>query len=262
MNPESFDEKYNPKNYNYKFVNSGVLVQTPDNITASEIKVVTKEDFPLDMLELAEFSYKAVKHVKSNAIVVARKYSKSNDKSDNNCFQILGIGAGQPNRLNSIRLASEKAKLLCMSVLAYDPAKSEYECGAKGAQAISLKELLKKSDFISLSIPLNEFTKGLITKNELKYVKKSAYIIQTSRGETIDEKALLHALKTKRIAGAAIDVFETEPRIPYGFMKLDNVILTPHIGCASIEARIRSRLAVGRDVINFFNNEPLANILQ
>lgn len=114
VNPENFDEKYDPKNYNYNFVNSGVLVQTPDNITASEIKVVTKEDFSIDMLELAEFSYKAVKHVKSNAIVVARRYKTSDkgksNKINDNCFQILGIGAGQPNRLNSIKLSTEKAK--------------------------------------------------------------------------------------------------------------------------------------------------------
>lgn len=87
----------------YRYVNSGILVQNPDKLLASELKIVTVHDFIEDYKGTAIFAYKAVKHVKSNAIVVARSYK-------DNCYQVLGIGAGQPNRINSVRLAIEKAK--------------------------------------------------------------------------------------------------------------------------------------------------------
>jgi len=106
-----------------------------------------------------------------------------------------------------------------------------------GAKYVSLNQLLKKSDFISIHVPLNPKTRHLISAKELHMMKKTAFLINTSRGPVIDEKALVSALKRKVIAGAGLDVFENEPKLMPGLNKLDNVVLTPHTASATIETR-------------------------
>jgi len=106
-----------------------------------------------------------------------------------------------------------------------------------GIQYLSFKQLLAQSDFISLHVPLTDKTRHLIGAKQLKQMKRSAFLINTSRGPVIDEKALVTALKHKTIAGAGLDVFEFEPKLSLGLSKLFNVVLTPHIGSATIEAR-------------------------
>ena len=97
----------------------------------------------------------------------------------------------------------------------------------------NLDDLFKESDFIVMMTPLNENTRGMIGKREFSLMKKSAFFINASRGQTIDETALIDALKNKRIAGAGLDVFETEPILSDNpLLTLDNVVLTPHIGSA------------------------------
>ncbi len=105
------------------------------------------------------------------------------------------------------------------------------------AKKRSLHELLKESDFVTVHVPLLPSTHHLIGKKELSLMKKTAYLINTSRGPVIDEKALVAALKKQQIAGAALDVYEFEPKLSPGLEKLDNVVLTPHTASATIEAR-------------------------
>lgn len=115
------------------------------------------------------------------------------------------------------------AEALGMKVIYYSRSK-------KGKQErVELDELMERSDFISVHCPLKKETEGLISETELSLMKKNAYIINTARGPIIDEDALIGALKTGRIAGAALDVFREEP-LPKGseLRKLDNIILTPH----------------------------------
>jgi len=101
----------------------------------------------------------------------------------------------------------------------------------------SLSALLRESDFVSLHVPLLLSTRHLIGERELAAMKKTAYLINTARGPVIDEKALVLALKTNRIRGAALDVFENEPKLSQGLVKLQNVLLTPHIASATEETR-------------------------
>ncbi len=107
-----------------------------------------------------------------------------------------------------------------------------------GAKSVTLEELLRESDFVSLHVPLTEETKGIISWSELEMMKRNAYLINTARGGVVNEEALIEALRTNRIAGAGIDVYEDEP---YGanpdYYDLDNVVLTPHLGSASFRAR-------------------------
>jgi len=105
------------------------------------------------------------------------------------------------------------------------------------AKFVSLSELLEISDVVSLHTPLTSETQHLIDTAQLKQMKKTAYLINTTRGAVVNEKALLHALKTGVIAGAGLDVYEEEPTITPGLTELDNVVLLPHIGSATIETR-------------------------
>lgn len=106
-----------------------------------------------------------------------------------------------------------------------------------GVSYKSLDELLKLADVVSLHVPLTKETKHLIGEKELKEMKETAYLVNTARGAVIDEAALVRALKAGLIAGAGMDVFEFEPKITKELMKLSNVVLTPHIASATVEAR-------------------------
>ncbi len=123
------------------------------------------------------------------------------------------------------------------------------------ATYLSLEEVLTKSDFISLHVPLTKETYHLIDNKRLSLIKKTAYLINTARGPVIDEKALFQKLKNNEIAGAALDVYENEPIIYEDLFKLKNVILTPHIGSASYETRSKMSLMVAKDVIQSLNGE-------
>ncbi|TSC94181.1 MAG: D-isomer specific 2-hydroxyacid dehydrogenase, NAD-binding protein [Candidatus Berkelbacteria bacterium Licking1014_85] len=137
-----------------------------------------------------------------------------------------------------------------MKIMYYDISRDdrfEMELRAKYGE---LNTVLKNSDFISLNCPLNDSTRHLIGKNELKIMKPTAILVNTSRGPVIDESALVEALKSKKIAGAGLDVFEFEPKLAKGLAKLDNVILTPHIASATLEAREAMSLIVAKNIFS------------
>ena len=117
------------------------------------------------------------------------------------------------------------------------------------AQYLFLPALLKGSDVVSLHVPLLPTTHHLIGKKELSLMKRTAYLINTSRGPVIDEKALVQALKKKQIAGAGIDVYEFEPTLTPGLTTLSNVVLTPHIASATIEARSEMSLDAAENIL-------------
>ncbi len=113
---------------------------------------------------------------------------------------------------------------------------------------VSLEELLKSSDFISLHVPLMGETYHLLNEKRPSLLKPEAIIINTSRGAVIDEKALIKALKDGKIAGAGLDVYEEEPFVPQELIDLPNVVLLPHLGSATNEARREMAIMVGRNV--------------
>lgn len=104
---------------------------------------------------------------------------------------------------------------------------------------VSLDELLRESDFVTIHTPLTEETRHLIGERELGLMKRTAYLVNTSRGPVVDERALARALKKKKIAGAGLDVYENEPKITRELIKTDSVILLPHIGSASTVTRTK-----------------------
>jgi len=145
---------------------------------------------------------------------------------------IIGLG-----RIGS-RVAYHAAKGFDCKVIYHDTTRNdtfEKEIGAEWKN--TLEELLKEADYVSIHVPLLPATKRLINKERLAIMKKSAYLINTSRGPVIDETALVEALKNKVIKGAALDVFEDEPKLKPGLADLPNVILTPHIASGTEETR-------------------------
>ena len=130
-----------------------------------------------------------------------------------------------------------------------------------GASYYTLDELLEKSDVVSLNVPLTEETYHLIGKKQLDRMKPSAFIINTSRGAVIDEKVLVKYLQEGRIAGAGLDVFEHEPKIPQELLKLDRVVLTPHIGTSTLEARTHMAEVESRNIVDYFEGRELRYIV-
>ena len=124
-----------------------------------------------------------------------------------------------------------------------------------------LDELLSMADFVTIHVPLLPATKHLINEDRLGKMKETAYLVNTSRGPVVDEKALAKVLKAKGIAGAAIDVFEEEPKFAPGLDKLENVILTPHIASGTIETRsAMAALAVKNIIAVLKGEQPLTPI--
>jgi len=128
------------------------------------------------------------------------------------------------------------------------------------AEYVTQEQLLQQADFVSLHVPLNLKTRGLIGPVELRKMKKSAFLINTTRGPVVQEAALVEALEQGIIAGAALDVFEREPLISDG-LRRDNVVLAPHLGSASVETRTKMAMIAAENVVAFFSGRPLPSPL-
>ena len=126
----------------------------------------------------------------------------------------------------------------------------------EGYEKVDLDTLLRRSDYISLHTPLTESTRHLIGKRELELMKPTAILINTARGPVVDEAALAECLQNRRIAGAALDVFEAEPHITEILYKLDNVVLAPHNATGTIDTRIATGQEAVDNILNFFNGTP------
>lgn len=149
-----------------------------------------------------------------------------------------------------------------MRVLYYDNSRIDEQIEKElKATFVDLPTLLKESDFVTLHVPLTKQTHHLIGEKELKMMKKDAYLINTARGPAVDEKALVKALKEGWIKGAALDVFENEPEIEPELLKLDNVVLAPHIASASYATRSKMSVMVAENIIKALNGEVPPNLV-
>ena len=126
----------------------------------------------------------------------------------------------------------------------------------------SIDEVLKKADFVSIHLPLTEQTRRIINKEKLALMKPTAYLVNTSRGPIIDENALVEALKNKIIKGAALDVFENEPKISRALLKMDNVVLTPHIASATEETRAKMAEVAAHNIIEALEGRIPPNLIK
>ena len=161
---------------------------------------------------------------------------------DGQTFGIVGMG-------NIGRATARKAQVFGLNVISYDPYLPPWISKEYRVEMVqSLEELASRSDYVSVLVPLNKQTKGLIDKSFFDSMKSSAYFINTCRGQTVDENSLIQTLKQGRIAGAALDVFEQEPPDPNNpLFKLNNVILTPHSAGHSTLSSSASLTRVGQE---------------
>jgi lactate dehydrogenase-like 2-hydroxyacid dehydrogenase len=141
-----------------------------------------------------------------------------------------------------------------MPVLYYSRKRAapEVEARTGGQHCASLDELLERADFVSLHCPGGAETRHLLNAARLDRMKRSAFLINTARGEVVDEAALADALRNRVIAGAGLDVYEHEPRVPEAFLGLENVVLLPHLGSATLETRVAMGMRVAENLERFF----------
>jgi len=125
----------------------------------------------------------------------------------------------------------------------------------------SLEKVLKESDFVSVHVPLMNSTRHLIGKKELEMMKKTAVLVNTSRGPVVDEKALVEALRNNVIFAAGLDVYEDEPALAPGLAELDNVLIPPHIASATIDTRSKMATMAAGNIVAFFKGERPPNIV-
>lgn len=143
-----------------------------------------------------------------------------------------------------------------MHMLAFDPFISDIQGNQFGVLMTSLEDLVQRSDFVSLHLPVTPQTKGIFGKSEFELMKPTSFLINTSRAIVVNEEALIDALINKRIAGAGLDVFYTEPLgMNYPLVGLENVVLTPHIGGATHEVVDHHSMIVHEDILLLLNGK-------
>lgn len=163
------------------------------------------------------------------------------------------------------RLVATRARAFGMRLVIYDPLipKDLPALGETDARLCqTLAEALGQADFVTVHLPLTTQTRQLFNRQMFEVMKTSSFFINTSRGGVVDEAALGEALKHGRLAGAALDVRETEPpRVSVGFEEMENVILTPHVGAATAEAQTRTFETVASDIHRLLRGEPAVNFV-
>ncbi len=269
LKPEILKEEI--KNYDALIVRSATKV-TKDIIAAAQnLKVIGRAGVGLDNVDLEAATQKGIivmntpggntistaEHTTSMILALSRNIPQANASTKkgewkrskfmgveiyNKTLGIVGLG----------RIGTEVAKRALsfgMKVLAYDPFLSREVAEGLGIEIAELKDLLGRSDYITVHTPLTEETKHMISTKEFALVKPGVRIINCARGGIIDETALLNAIKEGKVAAAALDVFEKEPLPPDSeLLKLDNVILTPHLGASTEEAQVNVAIEVAEIV--------------
>ena len=140
----------------------------------------------------------------------------------------------------------------------YPPTQSVID-GLQAEMVDSVEDILRQADFVSLHCPGGKETYHLLNSERLALMKPSAYLINSARGDVVDNQALIEALKNRSIAGAGLDVFEGEPKLNPGFLELDNAVLLPHLGSATLETRIAMGNRVLENLEAFFNGTPMGD---
>ncbi|QGH33511.1 hydroxyacid dehydrogenase [Gracilibacillus salitolerans] len=156
---------------------------------------------------------------------------------------------------------AKRAKGFSMDVLGYDITEPTQEEVENGINRVSLVELFQQADYISLHVPLNKFTKHMVGKEQFDMMKDSAILINTARGGLIDEEELKYALLNNRIKGCGLDVFDEEPPTNYDLLKLDNLVVTPHMAAYTIEAVQLTSETAANNVRKALKNEGEVNVV-
>jgi D-3-phosphoglycerate dehydrogenase len=154
--------------------------------------------------------------------------------------------------------AAGVGKAFGMKVIAWSQNLTPERCKELGVEYSSKDDLFRNADIVTIHLQLSDRTRGLVTAKELGLMKKTAYLVNTSRGPIVDEKALLDALNKKQIAGAGLDVFDVEPLpLDHPYRKMDNVVITPHLGYVSQQNYERYYPDILEDIRGFLDGKPV-----
>ena len=193
----------------------------------------------------------------ASASTHAGKWEKSKFMGVELTGKTLGvIGAG-----NIGGIVCDRARGLKMKVVAYDPFLGEEKAAKMGVEKVELEELLKRADFITLHVPFTEQTANILSRENLAKTKKGVRIINCARGGLVDEEALADMLKSGHVAGAAFDVFKSEPATENPLFNLPNVVCTPHLGAATTEAQENVALQVAEQMADYLLTGAVSNAL-
>jgi D-3-phosphoglycerate dehydrogenase len=193
----------------------------------------------------------------ASASTKAGKWEKNRFMGVELTAKTLGlIGCG-----NIGSIVADRAQGLKMRVVAFDPYLTEKRALALGVEKVELEELLARADVITLHTPLTESTKNILSRENLAKTKKGVRIINCARGGLVDEAALAEAITSGHVAGAALDVFETEPATASPLFGLENVVCTPHLGAATAEAQENVALQVAEQMSDFLLTGAVANAI-
>ncbi len=156
-------------------------------------------------------------------------------------------------------IVADRARGLKMRVVVYDPYVTAERIAADGFEAVDLETLYQLADYITVHVPKMKSTLGLLNKGAFAKMKDGVMIINCARGGIVDEKDLYDAIKAGKVAGAALDVFETEPPGNSPLFTLDRVIGTPHLGASTLEAQTNVAVDVARQIIDYLNSNTVVN---
>ncbi len=194
--------------------------------------------------------------VRADKALRERKWERViGEEIDGSIIGIIGLG-------NIGKAVAKKAKGLGMKVLAYDVCQDEDFARKFEIKYVPLEELLQKSNIISLHLPLTSQTRHILNRENLKLISPNCYLINTARGELIDEEALFEMLQKGKIKGAALDVFGKEPPFESPFLFLDNVVVTPHIGAYTQKAIEKMDMMAAENVVYVLQGkEPISKVV-
>ncbi|MCL4105012.1 UNVERIFIED_CONTAM: hypothetical protein GTU68_018719 [Idotea baltica] len=250
---------------------------------AENLKVIGRAGIGVDNVDIPEASKKGVivmntpfgnsittaEHAISMMMAVARQIPEANasthagkwEKSrfmgvelTNKTLGVIGCG-------NIGSIAADRALGLRMKVIAFDPFLSEERADKLGVKKVELEELLAKSDFITMHVPLTDTTRNVLSRENIAKLKPGVRIVNCARGGLVDEDALAEALKDGRVAGAAFDVFAVEPATESPLFNLPNVVVTPHLGAATTEAQENVALQVAEQMSDYLLTGAVTNAI-
>jgi D-3-phosphoglycerate dehydrogenase len=179
------------------------------------------------------------------------------DKKELEGLELHGKTLGIVGMGNIGSAVARRAAAFGMSILGYDTLIEAETITERGAEPVGLPELYRRADFISLHLPLNDQTRGMLDGQAFASMKRGACLICAARGGVINETALLASLESGQVAGAALDVFAEEPPGLTALVAHPRVVATPHIGAQTAEAQVRAAGDIANEVLNALNGEPL-----
>jgi len=244
-------------------IRAGIGLDNIDVAAATESAVVVMNAPTGNIVTTAEHSLAMLmavsRHIPAaDASIRAGKWEKKKFQGNELRGKTIGIvGLG-----NIGKAIAERAKGLSLNVIGYDPYLSQEAAAKHHIRLVTMDELLKESDYITVHVPLIPATKHLINKEAIAKMKKGAYLINCARGGIVDETALLEAVTSKKLNGAALDVFETEP-LPADspLLKCPDIILTPHLGASTDEAQVQVGLEVAEQITYYLRDGVLKNAI-